>query len=83
VSSRPFGPPSSSLRSRDYSSAAKGAVLTDATILRYILAGHYGEEKRLAALANMPKKRKKREKKDAEPPSLSLALEALNKLTKP
>jgi hypothetical protein len=78
--SRPFGPPSSSLRSRDYSSAARGSILTDATILKYILAGHYGEEKRLAALANMPKKRKKRDKK-SEPQTLSLALEALSKLT--
>lgn len=42
-----------------YDAPRGGRLLTDASILRYILSGHYGEARRIAALANLktPKKR--------------------------
>ena len=59
------------IRSPQYDTPRGGALLTDAAILRYILAGHYGEERRLAAVANLPKKKKRK------PSSLSVALKLL------
>lgn len=53
---RSFGPPSSSLRSPDFS-AIRGARLTDSRILHYIKAGHYGESRRVSALAAESTKR--------------------------
>jgi hypothetical protein len=60
------------IRSPQYDTPRGGKPLTDAAILRYILAGHYGEARRLAAVANLPKKRAKR-----APSTLSQALKLL------
>lgn len=71
---RSFGPPSSRLRSPDFSAIA-GARLTDGRIKRYMLAGYYGESRRLEALAEdvtLPRKPK--------PDSVALALDALSQL---
>lgn len=79
---RSFGPPKNHIPGRDYTTAIRGEKLTDAKILRYILAGHYGEERRLAAIANLPKKRTKAPKKTKPPePTVSNALKYLKKLS--
>lgn len=57
----------------------RGPVLTDKRILQYILAGHYGEARKLAALANIKPKRVPRAIK---PKTVSLAMQALRKATK-
>lgn len=59
---KPFGPPSAHIKSRDYSSAVRGKPLDDATIERYIRAGRYGEERRLALLEAEKKPTKKQRK---------------------
>lgn len=48
---KPFGPPSANIRGRDYTTAIRGAILTDATIDRYVRSGYYGQERRSALLA--------------------------------
>lgn len=46
------------IRSPRYDAPHGGKILTDRIILRYLLAGHYGEAARVRALANLPPKRK-------------------------
>lgn len=75
-----FGPPRNHIPGRDYTIAIRGSRLTDATILRYILAGHYGDERRLAALANMPKKREKKAKVPKPESTVENAMKLLSKL---
>lgn len=64
--------PRSDVRSPQYDTPRGGKLLSDTAILRYILDGHYGEARRLAAVANLPKKRAKR-----APSTLSQALKLL------
>ncbi len=71
---RPFGPPSSRLRSPDFSAIA-GAPLTDGKIKRYMLAGFYGDARRLEALAEDAILERKR-----KPDNVALALAALSNL---
>jgi len=77
---RSYGPPRNHISGRDYTNAIRGARLTDATILKYILAGHYGEERRLAALANLPKKREKKARVPKPESSVENAMKLLSKL---
>lgn len=83
--SRPFGPPSSSIRSPQFSTI-RGPVLTDRQIDRYIRLGYYGEsaKRRLLDREAKPKKREPRTKpttpKKAKQDAASLALSILSAL---
>lgn len=66
------------IRSPNFSNI-RGPVLTDRKILSYILAGRYGEARRIAALAAQKPRGKKRKTK-AEP-SVLHALDLLRKLS--
>lgn len=59
---KPFGPPSSSLRSRDYSDAIKGKQLDDKTIEKYIRLGYYGRDRQRELLEAEKKPTKKARK---------------------
>lgn len=70
---KPFGPPSTNVRSPQY--VPRGAVLTDEQIYQYALKGFYGAARQ--ASARIEESIRKAEKRKARPETRSPALDIL------